>query len=333
MLHISTPHNRPAGAVQLETPETRGLVGFVRRLASSPSRRISAHRSLNSDLSRSKMQPAEMQQPLEMLKTGLTYEEGYVSPRLVPYSRSWFVTKVALRAVSAVFCIAIFAIAIASKTTSWGPGDYDRAWIPGVPVAVIAMVYDLVAFVVLWSRRAKKRGVHPAVDLAADLSIWLAAGTCGILTPFIAYYGNFYHEPYASDVVMTVFLLLLASVAPVNDSYPISRGICVLTLLRLVHIILMSRACRETQQRNQSRSKDPSFYYIPGGGQPFTVRLDQNVNESPSALKPAVLRQSRPAPFILEPPAEQLERDLSGSRTSDQKEIIPEDVYSQSRHS
>jgi hypothetical protein len=160
------------------------------------------------------MQRAEMQDPVAMLKTGMTYEDGYVAPRLVPYSRHWFVAKVVLRCISLGFCLTLFGLAIASSSLTWdySPWGYDRAWIPSVPVAALAAVYDIAAFVVLCVRRKKKRGIHPAVDVTADLCIWLAALAGGILTPFVAYRGNYYHDPYDADIAVTVFLFFLASV-------------------------------------------------------------------------------------------------------------------------
>jgi nitrate reductase gamma subunit len=150
-------------------------------------------------------------QPAEILKVGMTYEEGYVPPRLVPFSQSWFVAKLVLRAMSCVLCIIIFGLAIpTSATTSDIYIGSDSAWIPSIPVAVAAVVYNVAGFFVLWLRRDKRRGIHPGLDVGADLLLWLAAGAAGILTPVIAYdKSDGLHDLSGFDTAILVLLFSL----------------------------------------------------------------------------------------------------------------------------
>jgi hypothetical protein len=93
----------------------------------------------------------------------------------------------------------------------------------------------------------------------------------------------------------------------------------------------MSRACRETEQRNKSRSNVPKQYYIPGGGQPFSIQLEPADNSAPERQLPTAAPAFPPPTFTHEPEAEQIGVSKTGSHKSDQKEIIPDGVFNYER--
>jgi hypothetical protein len=85
----------------------------------------------------------------------------------------------------------------------------------------------------------------------------------------------------------------------------------------------MGRACHETKQRNASRSKNHSFYYIPGGGQPFSIHLDSAAESLPTRPEAAAAVSSGTGSAPYGEEAGSAQTGLPFSHILGQKEIIP----------
>lgn len=142
--------------------------------------------------------------------------DGVPPPRLVPYSRSWYIAKLILRVVSILLCFIIFAFAIASNA-GLNKGAYDWSWVCAVPPTLLVAGYDIAGFVVVCVRRSKKRGIHPAVDVAADLVLWVACMVGGALLPYTSVTMSVLRRMAGLDIGMMVFVYILMLVPPSSD--------------------------------------------------------------------------------------------------------------------
>ncbi|KAK3367995.1 hypothetical protein B0H63DRAFT_536201 [Podospora didyma] len=189
--------------------------------------------------------------------------------RLVPYSPRWYLTKVVLRYMSLLLAstLVVTSVINSRQVDQHFTIDWSMAWKGTLPIAVLVALYDYAELIVFRMRRRARRGMHPSVTVAADLSIWIL-GSVGLAI-------NVLHADgvLALLILHTKFTYVLDSdgtdisyedVKVVPTALDTTADLLLLFIV-IIHFVLFVRACVETKQKNDARPSARgrgSFIYV-----------------------------------------------------------------------
>ncbi|KAK7964085.1 negative acting factor protein [Apiospora saccharicola] len=163
-----------------------------------------------------------------------------------PVSRPWHNAKIALHAISIVFCLILIGISVALAVTPRFL-SFQVVWI--APEAAAAIFWSVAELITICVRKGH-RGIHPGAHVGLHLIFWLAfllgagltAYTVAVYVDEASYYSSYRYSRYSS---LSTYLRSLEA------------ELAFLLLLIIIHFTLFVRACIETARRN--RSAQPVF--------------------------------------------------------------------------
>ncbi|KAI1841809.1 hypothetical protein JX265_009418 [Neoarthrinium moseri] len=200
--------------------------------------------------------------------------------RIVPFSKAWHWTKIAIRAFSLVSCVILIGLSGGlAAHRSYSGFSLSFLWI--IPFAVFTAAWNIAEFITIGACGKRhgsdaRRGIHPGAHVGVDLIIWLV----GIFSVFVSavssvsaqrqlrtcqeylaekdsdsyrYYYQDYCEGSYEDLKTGITIPMLRAIT------------AFLAFVTLIHFVLFVRACVETNQRNHTRANvmmvPPQAYY------------------------------------------------------------------------
>ncbi|KAK8063574.1 hypothetical protein PG996_008226 [Apiospora saccharicola] len=177
-----------------------------------------------------------------------------------PISRPWHNAKIALHAISIVFCLILIGVSVALAVTPRFL-SFQVVWI--APEAAAAIFWSVAELITICVRKGH-RGIHPGAHVGLHLIFWLAfllgagltAYTVAVYVDEASYYSSYRYSRYSSLSTYLrsleaelAFLLLLMNKTRI--------GLIKTRFTSIIHFTLFVRACIETARRN--RSAQPVF--------------------------------------------------------------------------
>ncbi|KAK7911903.1 hypothetical protein PG985_014384 [Apiospora marii] len=195
-------------------------------------------------------QPIAPQQPqqAQQYQPYQPYPTGAPAQQPPPVSRPWHNAKIALHAISIVFCIILIGISIALAVNP-RVLSLQVVWI--APEAAAAIIWSVAELITVCVRKGQHRGIHPGAHVGLHLIFWLAFLVGAGLTAYIVavyveeqtYYSSYRYNRYAS---LSFYLRSLQA------------ELAFLILLLIIHFTLFVRACVESARRNRT-AQQPVF--------------------------------------------------------------------------
>ncbi|KAI1075603.1 hypothetical protein F5B20DRAFT_559594 [Whalleya microplaca] len=197
-----------------------------------------------------------------------TQSQLYQQPApIIPFSKSWHITKIVLTFLSIIFCIIVLGISIALAVN---PHILSYIAIWTAPQAGVALIWSIAELITICVRRSHQ-GIHPSAHVALHLLLGLGFSTGLGLTAYIlafglafssddtkyhSYFDYYYDDKYYYEYYSKMYLKSMEAL------------VAFLGLLIIVHFLLFLRACVETAKRDSMRRQvimmpPQHMYYAP----------------------------------------------------------------------
>lgn len=131
------------------------------------------------------------------------YPTGAPAQQPPPVSRPWHNAKIALHAISIVFCLILIGIS-AALAANPRVLSFQIVWV--APEAAAALLWSAAELITVCVRKGQRRGIHPGAHVALHLLFWLAFLAAAGLTAYVvavyvdeqSYYSSYRYSRYAS---------------------------------------------------------------------------------------------------------------------------------------
>ncbi|KAI0009708.1 hypothetical protein F4779DRAFT_358535 [Xylariaceae sp. FL0662B] len=184
------------------------------------------------------------------------YAGQYQQPApILPFSNSWYITKLVFESLSLVLCALVVGISVALAIDP-RISSYIVVWT--APQAGVGLVWTIAELATIWYRRCH-RGIYPGAHVAVHLMLWLGFSVGLGLTAYILafglafssadfdeyydYYNYYYKDGYYYNYYSRTYVTSMEAL------------VAFLGLLIIVHLLLFVRACIETAQRNSTSTQ------------------------------------------------------------------------------
>ncbi|KAK3395074.1 hypothetical protein B0H63DRAFT_462628 [Podospora didyma] len=199
-----------------------------------------------------------------------------VPPKYTSPTGMW-VTKLILRILSIIFCIAIFGLS--GSLSSIGYVDILVLVVATPPVG-IAICWDIAEGICILARGGH-RGIHPGACVGMDLIIWLGLIASDTLLGFLglstdlnnilrcrsSYSSSYYYDSYS-------YYYNCGSLSRLDREEVLGKGkaiVGLLAVLIIIHFTLFVIACYETNVRNRLPKQTIIVVQNPNGGPPTAM--------------------------------------------------------------